>query len=313
MRTRGSFLLAGGLVVALAVALWSTRDNSAHAQKKGEIGPDKAREADRKAVEQASRDFMKAFAKGDAKAVAAHWTEQGEYHHGAGASFRGRANIEQAFAEYFKDRKPGGKVEVLIDSIRFPAPDLAIEEGLLRQSGTGKELPTTTLYQVMHVRDKGAWRIAVAREWGAGQDRLEDLDWLVGTWKAAPAKGQEMTLTFARDAAKPFLVGTFARKADGKSVASGTMKIGIDPQRGQLRSWHFDDDGGHGQALWLRDGNNWVLDSIGVTGGGAETASVNIFGRINNNEMTWRSIDRVIGGQAVPDTVPVRLTRVATK
>jgi DNA polymerase III alpha subunit len=30
---------------------------------------------------------------------------------------------------------------------------------------------------------------------------------------------------------------------------------------------------------WLRDGNRWVLDAIGVQGDGAETASVNILGR----------------------------------
>jgi len=30
------------------------------------------------------------------------------------------------------------------------------------------------------------------------------------------------------------------------------MRIGYDPQRGGLRSWHFDADGGHGQSLtWL--------------------------------------------------------------
>ena len=102
-----------------------------------------------------------------------------------------------------------------------------------------------------------------------------------------------------------------ASQPDGKVVASGTLKISLDPQRGQLRSWHFDDDGGHGQALWLRDGNNWVLDSIGVLSDGTETASVSLLGRLNPDEVTWRSIDRVAGDRPVPDTVPVKLTRVA--
>jgi hypothetical protein len=43
-----------------------------------------------------------------------------------------------------------------------------------------------------------------------------------------------------------------------------------------------------------------------------ETASVNILGRVNQDEITWRSIDRVIGGEALPDTMPVRLSRVST-
>jgi hypothetical protein len=45
-------------------------------------------------------------------------------------------------------------------------------------------------------------------------------------------------------------------------------------------------------------------------GDGAETASVNVLGRLNNDEITWQSIDRVMGDQALPDTVPIRLTRV---
>jgi hypothetical protein len=89
-----------------------------------------------------------------------------------------------------------------------------------------------------------------------------------------------------------------------------SMEIELDPQRLQLRSWHKDSDGGRGQALWIRDGDNWVLDCIGVTGDGADTESVNIIGRVGPNEITWRSIDRVINGQPVPDTVPVKLTRV---
>jgi hypothetical protein len=149
----------------------------------------------------------------------------------------------------------------------------------------------------------------VSREWGAGQDRLEDLDWLLGQWKAS-VPDQEVTLTFTKDEPKAFILGRFTKRAGGKVVDSGTMRIGLDPQTGQLRSWNFDEDGGHGQSLWVRDGNNWVLDAVGVLGDGTETASVNILGRVTNNEITWRSIDRVMGDQALPDTVPVRLSRV---
>ena len=117
-------------------------------------------------------------------------------------------------------------------------------------------------------------------------------------------------LTFTRDGQKPFLLGRFTRRAGGKEVDSGTMRIGLDPQTGRLRSWHFDAGGGHGQALWVRDGSRWVLDAVGVLGDGTETASVNVLGRVNNDAITWQSIDRVMGDQALPDTAPLRLSRV---
>jgi hypothetical protein len=53
-----------------------------------------------------------------------------------------------------------------------------------------------------------------------------------------------------------------------------------------------------------------VLVAAGVLGDGIETASLNILSRLNNDEISWRSIDRLIGGQEVPDTTPIKLTRV---
>jgi uncharacterized protein (TIGR02246 family) len=308
MRTKLVFILVGGLVAALTFGILSGRDNPALGQKKTTTEQGKERQADEEAIRKSSRAFAAAFEKGDAKAIAALWTEQGEIHEASGELIRGRAAIEKAFAEFFKEQ-PKRKIEVLIEAIRFPAAYLAVEEGVLRMGGAGKELPSTTLYSVTHVREGGQWKIAVSREWGAGQDRLEDLYWLVGKWTAA-LKDQEVTLSFSRAENKPFLVGQFTKRALGKVVYSGTIRIGLDPQRGQLRSWHFDDDGGHGQALWIRDGNRWVLDSIGVLGDGTETASVDILGRISNDAFTWRSIDRVLGDQDLPDTVPIRLNRV---
>ena len=81
--------------------------------------------ADREAIRKSSRDFVQAFDKGDAKAIAALWTEQGELYQG-GIAIRGRTAIEEAFRELFKQH-PNRRIEVLIGSIRFPAPDLAIE------------------------------------------------------------------------------------------------------------------------------------------------------------------------------------------
>jgi uncharacterized protein (TIGR02246 family) len=298
--------LAGGLAAVLAIGVLSARDDPASAPKPA--AADQEREADTEAIRATARAFAAAFNKGDAKAVAAQWTEYGECADADGELIRGRANIEKAFAEFFK-ANPRAKVQVLVGSIRFPAPDLALEEGVLRQVNTVKDLPTSTLYSATHVRTDGKWQTAVSREWGAGQDRLENLDWLVGQWSAT-LTDQTVTLTFTRDGQKPFILGRFTKTAGDKTVSTGTMRIGLDPQTGQLRSWHFDEDGGHGQSLWVRDGNRWVLDCVGVMGDGAETASVNVLGRLNNDEITWQSIDRVMGDQALPDTVPIRLTRV---
>jgi hypothetical protein len=119
-----------------------------------------------------------------------------------------------------------------------------------------------------------------------------------------------VSFTFTRDEQQPYLFGKFVSKMGGKVEATGSFRVGFDPQTGRLRSWHFDESGGHGQSLWFRDGNRWVLVAAGVLSDGTETASVNILSRLNNDEITWRSIDRLVGGQEVPDTTPIKLTRV---
>jgi uncharacterized protein (TIGR02246 family) len=294
-------LFAGGLVAALAISLVvpPVIDRGLSAAEAGE--------GDAEAIRATARDFAAAFNKGDAKAVAAQWTEKGECADADGALISGRANIEQAFAEFFK-ANPQAKIQVLVKSIRFPTPDLAVEEGVLRQINAIKDLPSTTLYSATHVRSGGKWLTAMSREWGAGQDRLEDIEWLLGQWKAT-VKDQGITMSFARDEQKPYIIGRFTRKTGEKVDSTGSFRVGLDPQTGKLRSWHFDEDGGHGQSLWIRDGSHWVLDSAGCMGDGTETASVNLLGRLNNDEITWQSIDRVLGDQALPDTTPIKLTR----
>ncbi len=308
MNTRAIACVAVVSAAAAALAFTTHVQPPAANPTAGVVAQPPADDKDRDAIRKSSREFADAFNKADAKAIAAMWTENAEILEASGELIRGRANIEKAFADFFKDN-PNVKIEVLVEAIRFPAADLAVEEGILRQVPPGKELPSTTLYSVTHAREGGKWRMAISHEVGAGQDRLEDLDWLIGEWKAN-VQGSEVTLSFARDAKKPFIMGKFTRVEDKKETAAGTFRIGLDREMGRLRSWHFDDDGGHGEAAWIRDGNRWVLDSVGALGNGTPTAGLNLIGRVDGNTITWRSIDRMLGDKPLPDTVPLRLTRV---
>ena len=98
-----------------------------------------AANGDKDAIQKSSADFQAAFEKRDAKALAGMWTENGEYEDDSGLVLRGRADIEKAYAEFFKDQPPI-KIDVHVESLRFPSANCAIEEGYLRQDRGGKEL-----------------------------------------------------------------------------------------------------------------------------------------------------------------------------
>src|SRR3954453_15892886 len=83
------------------------------------IVADEPPKEDLDAVRVTAKSFAEAFRKGDAKALAAHWTENGEYISDDGESMRGRAAIEKDYAEAFAKRKGTVNAEIEVDSIRF--------------------------------------------------------------------------------------------------------------------------------------------------------------------------------------------------
>lgn len=264
-------------------------------------------DADRAAITKSAAEFADAFNKGDAKTIAAMWTENGESRTVNGPTFTGRAAIEKAYTELFK-KNTGAKIEVLVKSIRFPAKDIAVEEGLIRETVGPKGLPTTSSYVAVHAREPGGWKIALSSEAGYGQQRLEDLDWLLGTW-ATKVKDDEVKFTFTKDPKKPVITGTFTKTPPGKEPIVGSIRIAFDPELGRIRSWAFEDDGAHSQSLWAFDGKSWLLEMRGVLADGTPVSEVIVLQRVATDAITWRSIDRILGEQRLPDTKPMRLTK----
>src|SRR5580704_14600965 len=108
------------------------------------------------AIRASSKEFIKALEKGDAKGIAAFWTEEGEYVADDGTTYRGRAAIEDAYAKFFA-KNPKLRAEVQIDAIRFVAKDSAIEEGFVKTYSEKSKQPSSSRYSVLHVRDGGKW------------------------------------------------------------------------------------------------------------------------------------------------------------
>lgn len=299
-------IIAAAFVAAVAtITVLSSRDRLP-AQSKEQI--DAASQV--VALTKSAKDYTDAFNKGDAKAIAAMWTEKGECREASGRTFVGREDIEKAFAAFFK-ANPGMKIEVLVKSVRLPAKDLAIEQGLIRQSRGPKDLPSTIAYEAIHVREGDHWKIALSSEGGPGQDRLDDLDWLLGDW-TTKVKDGTVKMSFVHDPKKAMITGTFTRALTGKAPVSGNIRIALDPETGHIRSWGFEDDGGHSQSLWHCDGKSWMLDQRGVLADGTQTSERIVLQRVGADVITWRAIDRVLGDTSLPDTTPMRLTRTAT-
>lgn len=271
---------------------------------------EKGQDADREAIAKAVRSFAAAFESGDAKALAAHWTENGEYVDDDGTVLRGRAAIEKEYAEVFAKRKGAPKVEIEVDAIRFPSRDTAIEEGHFKVR-QGKEPTVTSKYTVLHARENGKWLMAIVREWPREGVSIRDLDWLIGTW-SAKRDDTEIITKYEWWGDKSFIRMDITFK-DKKGTAKGFQMIGKDASTGQLRSWTFDTDGSFAEAIWSRENKKWVLDSAGVQSNGVVHSATNIILPLDHDSFTFQSVQRTIGDAAGPDIGPVRVTRVKGK
>ncbi len=222
-----------------------------------------AEEADRAAIAALGEAYVTAFNQGDAKAVAQFWTPDGDYLDLDGQRTAGRAALQDLFAGFFAAH-PGAQVRIDSESLRFPAPGLAIEDGtssVLPKSGP----PSRARYTNTFVQQDGKWLLATVRESPfVAPDRsreLGPLGWLLGDWQSTTPLGEKVLLSAAVGPNGNFLHLRHTVLASDTPVSGGLEWIGWDPAAKTIRSWSFNDDGGYAESTWTPDGKAWIVKS----------------------------------------------------
>jgi uncharacterized protein (TIGR02246 family) len=273
--------------------------------------------SDEAAIRAAESAFVQAFNRGDAKAVAALWTANGSLADDQGRVFKGRKAIEDEYAAFFKGH-PGAKMEVAIQSIDFPAPGSAVEDGVARVLARNDAPPVASRYTAFHVRVDGKWRMASVRESGielpSNYGRLQDFEWLVGKWETR-SEAATVRTTVRWMANRSFLQREYTVRKGGVTDSSGIQIIGWDPRAGQVRSWSFDSSGGYGTGLWTPVPEGWRIESQGVLADGISTTSQDFLIRVPGEDdvLGWRSLNRKVGDRPLPDLREVVLERLPEK
>jgi uncharacterized protein (TIGR02246 family) len=300
---RKSILLFAGLaLLVLGVGLMTAQDKTAK---------DPRRAADKLAIDKLIKEIIQAFDKRDAAAIAAHWTEEGEFIRNDGESIRGRGEIQKAYAAYFKTLTGKPKLEIQSDDLRFPSADTAVSEVTLRLKSEDGEIVASSWRNTLLVREGGQWKVAMVREWDrdtSEDDSLKDLEWLIGTWRASN-KDREVTTTYEWDENKAFIRGKYTVKEGAKVIESGMQMIGKDNNEGVIRSWVFQSDGGFGGGVWTREGKKWSVDVQGVMADGTELTGTSIYTHLDPNTYTWQLVDQALDGEPIADTQPIKVTK----
>ena len=231
-----------------------------------------------------------------------------------GESTRGKPAIVDMYASSF-DENPSLKLEPKVEEIRFLTPDVARVEGQTRLSTETGDASEFTRFSSLLVKRDGKWLVAEIREYAvpvedvSSYERLKELEWMVGEWvDESESVKSSSNVRWADN--QSFLIRAYQVEVDGEKATSGTMFIGWDPQTGQIKSWVFDSNGGHGEGLWTRTGENeWVVKAHGVLRDGRPTSATQIHIVLNKDAIKTSSIDRIIGGEIAPDIADVVMVR----
>jgi uncharacterized protein (TIGR02246 family) len=276
-------------------------------------GPFTNRPEDEKAIRAVAGEFTRAYDAGDAKAVAALYSEDAEFIDEYGNLIEGRPAIEAFYSSVFQER-PGAAIEVMISSLRFLGPDAAKEEGQTRLKSSGGQPETFRRYTVLFVKQQGRWLYSSVREAHttalSHHERLKNLEWMIGDWlDQSPDSTVHVSCRWSPD--QNYLLRDFTIYAQGQRVMTVAQRIGWDPLTRQVKSWFFDSEGGYGNALWMHNGAQWIIKSTGVTPDGQTATATNILARVGATRATWKSTERTLGGQSVPESAEYVMVRRA--
>ncbi len=264
-----------------------------------------------KAIRQADEAFVSDYNKADTKALVARFTEDAEVVEENGTRYRGQGLIEQRLAETFT-ASPGVKLQVQTEAIQFLSPDVVKAEGRTLVTPV-KGAPVSRRHTALLVQRDGHWLISSIREESdplvAPHDRLKELEWMLGEWvDEGPDSHVRVACRWSEDG--NFLIRTFTVKVQGKPVLTIHQRVGWDPLAKQFHSWEFDSEGGYGEGKWIRDGERWVIKHSGVRPEGVTASATHIVWQERTDLVRWEAVDRVIGGEVVPQERTYAMVRV---
>lgn len=253
------------------------------------------------AVRAASRGYQEALKKGDGKAVAALWTEDGDIIDDMGQVFLGRESVAGLEPSEDGPERPAFSIEEV--SIRLLSDSVALEDGTVVVTPPGATTPHHGRFSATWVKRADGWKVASLREWRTdppeSSARLTDLEWMIGDWSVAvdgtPLDGENvapprMEMSVRWNPTRTYLLREMTiEPPDGGDGMQVSQRIGWDPLTRRLHSWSFSTDGSHSEADWSLEEGVWVSRTMTVHPDGSRTSTINHYLYDGQDECTFQS------------------------
>jgi uncharacterized protein (TIGR02246 family) len=270
---------------------------------------------DQKAIQDTFQAMVAAYNARDPQAMAALFDEAAVLVDSEGQRTEGREAILGQYSAGFQEAPTAYQAASVLDSVQFVTPDVARVEGTTTLTAD-KEATIKLGFSALGVKRAEGWRIAELRDYPlppeavSPADQLAQLEWMVGEWVDQSDQGEVASTIRWANPQKTYLVRTYTVNLNGEPASSGLMVIGWDPTTGQIKSWVFSGEGGHGEGLWVRASDNqWIVKAEGTMADGSPTSATQVITLENNDVVKTSSIDRIIGGEIAPDVADLVMVR----
>jgi len=280
-------------------------------------GDPKTRASAEAEVRKANSDYATALAAGDLDGIMAFWSPDADYIDESGKQTQGSDKIAALFRKSLPEMK-GSKVSIRVQSLKFLRPEICLEDGTVdRTAPTGTK--ESNRFAIVWTRTGDKWLISSVRDLpteatdlpSVAAAQLNDLGWLVGEWADDSPKGEvNVKVTWATN--KAFLLMDYAIKRPDADPLEVSVRVGWDARTGRIRSWVFDSTGGFAEAYWRKDGKRWIVATSGVLPDGGTGGATNVYEFVDENTFVWRSTERDVDGQPLPDA-EVKFVRKSEK
>ncbi|HMP61282.1 MAG TPA: SgcJ/EcaC family oxidoreductase [Gemmatales bacterium] len=256
--------------------------------------------------------LVKAFNAADAKGVGACFTAGAEMIDDEGNGVMGREAIEKLFADFFA-KSPGAKLHIQPETPRQVAPTLVMEDGTSTVTLPDAKMETVRRYAMAFVKQGDGWLLASLREFPSSDDThvfdaLKELEWLVGDWiDESPAAVVMVSSRWTDD--RRAIVRDFSIRIQGRDAMNGTQRITVDPLTGQIKGWAFDSAGGHGESTWVKNGDEWIIKTQGVSSDGEASSATHMLKPLGADRVQWKTVHRISGNRVESDLETILVRR----
>ena len=264
-------------------------------------------------LEKAASDFVAAYNKKDAAAVAQLFTENAELTDLRAEDITsGRAEIKARYEAIFA-APDAPQVAVEVASVRLVGAGLAIEDGTVHYTPPGDDpAPRSINYTaVLQKNAAGTWQIASTRDLGDATDAAGQLAGLAaqlkGDWTCT-RDGLRLDIAFGWDDSGKFVSGEMLATTADAEPLSTTIRIGWDAAKKTITWWTFDDGGGFSKGEWTPTDDGWLIRTEGTTADGEVTSANQTLTFDGKDAFNWTGRDRLVDGEKLPD-VEMRVAR----